>query len=142
MNGGITVAYSGVHQAYQLALAAHELGCLDSFHCSVFDGRGKWGRPLSRVFGSDALINRRVNGLPIDKVHENPWPLAWHRLRHNIYPRLQNDWLGPNDWFDRRVAGRLARSTSRIFLGVETCALHSFKAAKRKGMKTILDCPG
>ena len=26
MNGGIAVAYSGVHQAYQLALAAQELG--------------------------------------------------------------------------------------------------------------------
>ena len=75
MNGGIAVAYSGVHQAYQLALAAQELGRLDRFYCSMFAAEGKWGGVFARMMGSDALVNRRVDGLSSKRVCENPWPL-------------------------------------------------------------------
>ena len=40
---GITIAYGGVHQVFQLALAAEELGALDRFYCAAFDAPGKWG---------------------------------------------------------------------------------------------------
>src|SRR5262245_3434678 len=80
MNDGIAVAYSGVHQAYQLALAAQELGRLDRFYCSMFAAKGKWGGVFARLLGSDALVNRRVDGLSSKKVCENPWPLITHRL--------------------------------------------------------------
>ena len=39
---GITLGYIGVHQIYQLALAAHEIGRLDRFYCSLLDAPGKW----------------------------------------------------------------------------------------------------
>jgi hypothetical protein len=39
----IVVAYSGVHQSYQILLAAEELVELDRFYCSIFDAPGKWG---------------------------------------------------------------------------------------------------
>jgi hypothetical protein len=36
VSGKIIVAYNGVHQAYQLALAAEEIGELARFYCSVY----------------------------------------------------------------------------------------------------------
>src|SRR5437879_6571830 len=117
MNGGITVAYSGVHQAYQIALAAQELASLDRFHCSVFDAAGKWGGLLATLFGRNTLINRRVAGLPLDKVSENPFPLGWQRLRGTILPSMHDSWLAVNDSFDRRVAKGLMTSSSRVFVG-------------------------
>jgi hypothetical protein len=142
MTGGVTVSYSGVHQAYQLALAAEEAGLLDAFHCSVFAHPGKWGGKLAQILGADALINRRVNGLPPEKVIEHPWPLLRHRLRAKWRPGSANDWIDANDAFDRRVARDLERSPSRVFVGVETCAERSLQTARRRGMKTVLECPG
>ena len=100
MNGGIAVAYSGVHQAYQLALAAQELGRLDRFYCSMFAAEGKWGGVFARLMGSDALVNRRVDGLSSKRVCENPWPLLTHRLRTRFRPASANDWTLANEWFD------------------------------------------
>src|SRR5262245_63530616 len=101
MNGGIAVAYSGVHQAYQLALAAHELGRLDRFYCSMFAAEGKWGGVFARLLGSSAMINRRVEGLSSKKVSEHPWPLLTHRLRARLRLAGDDDWTHANDRFDR-----------------------------------------
>src|SRR2546430_10591588 len=141
-NGGVTIAYSGVHEAYQLALAAEEAGSLDCFYCSVFASPGKWGGRLSRLASPDALMSRRVAGIPIEKVTEFPWPLLWHHAVARIRPRRPNGWVGTNGRFDEWVAKRLCRSTSRVFVGVETCAEKSLAAAKELGMRTVLECPG
>ena len=58
-DGGIIVAHSGVHQAFQIALAAQEAGLLDTFYCSVFDGPKKWGKALRFLLGEEILVNRR-----------------------------------------------------------------------------------
>jgi glycosyltransferase involved in cell wall biosynthesis len=142
MNRGITVAYSGVHQAYQLALAAEELGRLDHFYCSLFTGRNKWGGALARLLGSDKLINRRIDGVAPDKACENPWPLLAHRFRAKLRPATANDWVKANGWFDCWVARQLKRSKSAVFVGVETCASESFALARKRGMVCVLDCPG
>jgi glycosyltransferase involved in cell wall biosynthesis len=141
MKNGITVAYSGVHQAYQLALAAEELGQLNYFYCSLYAGSDKWGGALERLLGSDKLINRRVEGLPPHKARENPWPLLAHRFRAKLRPSTANDWVAANNWFDRWVAQRLKRGMGAIFVGVETCAMRSFHEAKRLGGACLLDCP-
>jgi hypothetical protein len=142
MNGGIAVAYSGVHQAYQLALAAQELGRLDHFYCSMFAAEGKWGGAFARLLGSDALVNRRVDGLSSKKVCENPWPLLTHRLRSRFRPTDANDWTQANEWFDRWVARRIRRSACRIFVGVETCSAESLAVARECGKVRVLECPG
>jgi glycosyltransferase involved in cell wall biosynthesis len=142
MNGGIAVAYSGVHQAYQLALAAQELGRLDRFYCSMFAAEGKWGGVFARLMGSDALVNRRVDGLSSKRVCENPWPLLTHRLRTRFRPASANDWTLANEWFDRWVARRIKRSACRIFVGVETCSAESLAMARECGKVRVLDCPG
>jgi glycosyltransferase involved in cell wall biosynthesis len=142
MKGGIAVAYSGVHQAYQLALAAQELGRLDQFYCSMFAAEGKWGGVFARLLGSDAMVNRRVDGLSSKKVCENPWPLLTHRLRARFRPAGADDWTLANDWFDRWVARRIRRSACRIFVGVETCSAESLAVARECGKVRVLDCPG
>jgi len=142
MKGGISVAYSGVHQAYQLALAAEELGHLDRFYCSVFAANGKWGGALAQFLRSELLTNRRVNGLPPNKVRENPWPLLTHHCRARLLAKTANDWDLANSWFDHWVASRLRKNTSSVFVGVETCAAESFAVARDRGMVRVLDCPG
>src|SRR5262245_33689247 len=117
---GITVAYSGVNQAYQLALAAEELGWLDTFYCSLFAAPGKWGGVMARLLGTDALFNRRVDGLPSVKVRENPWPLLRHRLRLFMSIARASDWEQSHIQFDSWAAKHLKKSTSQIFVGVET----------------------
>jgi hypothetical protein len=142
MNGGIAVSYSGVHQAYQLALAAQELGRLDHFYCSMFAAEGKWGGLFARLLGPDAMVNRRVDGLSSKKACENPWPLLTHRLRARFRPSDANDWTRANDWFDRWVARRIRRSACRVFVGVETCSAESLAVARECGKVRVLDCPG
>jgi glycosyltransferase involved in cell wall biosynthesis len=142
MNGGVSIAYSGVHQAYQLALAAFELGELTRFYCSIYSRSGKWGGVLARLIGSEQLRNRRIDGLCSDKIFEHPWPLLTQRLRACLARDRRDDWLFANDWFDRWVAHQLPLSGARLFIGVETCAAASFAAARECGTLRILDSPG
>jgi len=86
MMNHVSVAYSGVHQAYQIALAAEEMGELDQFFCSVFDAPGKWGGVASRWFGRKALLNRRCEGIPAVKVREHPWPWVFHAFQERLNP--------------------------------------------------------
>ena len=142
MKRTISIAYSGVHQAYQLALAAHQLGRLERFYCSLFAAPGKWGGLAKHLLGADALRSRAISGLPRAKICEIPWPLMAHRCRARLQPKSKDDWAMANQWFDRRVARLLRQSTSALFLGVETCAAESFAVAREQGMLRILDCPG
>lgn len=138
---GITVSYSGVHQAYQLALAAHELGYLSKFYCSVFNTPGKWGGALGNVLG-EKLLSRAINGLPPEVIYEFPWPLMLHSARSNLMPQTAHDWTQANSWFDGFVAKRLPKDENAIFVGGETCAAKSLEAARKLGLQSILDCPG
>lgn len=142
MKPSITVAYSGVHQAFQIALAAAELNQLDYFYCSLFAAPGKWGGALARVLGADKLHNRQVAGLPAQKAWEHPWPLLGHRCRLKLRLAAPDDWEHANRRFDRWVAARLAHSDSRMVVGVETCAAAAFAAAQARGMIRLLDRPG
>lgn len=142
MNSGITIAYSGVHQAYQLALAAAETGQLERFYCSLFAAPGKWGGLAESLLGADALRSRTIAGIAAEKITEILWPLLAHRCREKFYPHRRDDWAMANQWFDRCVAARLRHSASAVFVGVETCAAESFATARAQGMLRILDCPG
>src|SRR6266478_560238 len=97
---GVTVSYSGVHQAYQIALAADEAGLLDRFHCSLYRAPKCFGGTLASIVGEKRLASRRIDGLDTSKVEEYPWPLLWHELSGS------RDWLKANDSFDRHVASR------------------------------------
>ena len=112
-NRPVIVSYSGVHQAFQIALAAQEAGLLDTFYGSIFDAPGKWGRKFSRILGNEALLNRRCAGLPPERLVEYPWP---ELISH--------------------------KKNCRLLMGVENCACESFRAGREQGIKLVYDCPG
>ncbi|WP_414542640.1 glycosyltransferase family 4 protein [Nostoc sp. CCY0012] len=137
---GISIAYSGVHRIYQVALAAQDMDSLDKFFCSLIDAPGKWGNLLSTIVGSDRLINMRRPELEPKNVQEFPWPL----LKFYLLPKTSRTDMARaevNDWFDRWVAKQLKSLDSKIFVGGETCARYSLEVARQKGITTILDCP-
>jgi len=138
---GISVAYSSVHQSFQIALAAQELGQLDCFYCSILDAPGKWGSVFARVFGKERTVNRRLPELDARLVREFPWPLAreyWRKRRNGT--TTPADWEATNSWFDRWSAAQLRQSESQLFVGVESCARRSLEVARDRGMTTVLDC--
>jgi glycosyltransferase involved in cell wall biosynthesis len=138
----VVVAYSGVHQAFQIALAAHEAGLLEVFYGSVFDAPGKWGKWLRLILGRNALVNRRCLGLDSARTYEIPIPFLLNRVANTLnFSRNWYAWHRANFDFDRQVASRLRKSSSRLFVGVETCARESFRIAGQRGMIKILDCP-
>lgn len=138
---GVTVAYSGVHQAFQLALAAQEAGILQEFLCSLYDAPGKWGGLSAVCLGSARLASRSLLGLDSTRTLEHPWPLLRKVLLDKLMPACTVDWLSVNDAFDRWAAGRFKSRPSRVFVGTETCAMHGFEAARAAGAITVLDCP-
>ena len=140
--GRIVVSYPGVHQAYQLALAAQELGELKAFYCGLYDAPGKWGDLAARFVGHDALASRRLDGLNLDAIIEFPWPLVWKSIRDRFYRPGRNDWLSAYQAFDRWVARRLEQSPPKIFVGTAAADLHCLELAKRRGTTLIHDCPG
>lgn len=83
----IVVSYAGVHQAYQLALAAQEMGELQAFYCALYDAPECWGARFANFVGKDYFEGRRADGLDLDKVVEFPWPLIWKVMRDQFYRR-------------------------------------------------------
>src|SRR4051812_19601270 len=114
---GVTVGYSGVHQAYQLALAAEEVGLLDEFICSLFVGPLHWGGLVGKFLGYDVLLNRACPGLPPSKVIEHPWPFLSQRVAARIFPGSAASWTSANPKFDRWMARHLKHSMSSVFVG-------------------------
>lgn len=138
----ITVSYSGVHQAYQLALAAQEVGLLDRFYCSFYDAPGKWGHRLSKVLGPDVLKNRRLDGINPDLVREHPWPELAFKLRGKMMRLPGNAWIEAAQGFDAWAAKQIGKGKSRVVVCAENCAYETFQAAERLGLRRIYDCPG
>lgn len=138
----ILLSYIGVHQIFQLALAAEEMGALEVLHCSLVDKPGKWGARLARWWSPPSVRAAGIDALPKEKLFEHPLPLLANRLAGRLPLPGRRDHLLSNTWFDHRVARAVTRSRARIFVGVETCALASMRAARARGMTCILDCPG
>src|SRR5437764_10507410 len=105
---GITVSYFGVNQAYQLALAAQELGALDAFYCSLFHAPGKWGGFAGALFGHDRMLNRGCAGLDPKHAIEIPTPLMRERFRARLSKgNGAQAWFETARQFDCKVARRL-----------------------------------
>jgi len=137
-----TVSYSGVHQAYQLALAAQEAGLLDRFLCSFYDAPGKWGHRISKVLGEAAMKNRRLDGIDLNKVLENPWPELAAKVHVRLSRHSANAWIAAAAKFDRWAARRIGAGTSAGVICTENCAFATFQTAAKLGLRRIYDCPG
>ncbi|WP_395739485.1 glycosyltransferase family 4 protein [Prosthecobacter sp.] len=140
--GGIELAYMGVHEIFQMAIAAEEMDRLSGLQCSIFDAPGKWGRIFSRVAYLPSAFPLGSAALPPEKVHELPLPLLARQLMQKVFKRRRIDPLPYLCAFERKAAQRLRESNSRIAVAAETCALHYFRAAKERGMSCVLDSHG
>jgi glycosyltransferase involved in cell wall biosynthesis len=138
----IALSYIGVHQIFQLALAAHEMGKLETLHCSLVDLPGKWGSHLARRWHAPSLRPLGWDSLPPERLIEHPLPLLCHRLYAGLTKRQRGDHAYSNAWFDRLTARALHRSDASVVVAAETCALHTFQTARSHGMQCVLDCPG
>lgn len=138
-NQSIDVGYCGVHTAFECALAAQECGRLRTFHCSLYDAPGKWGGLARRCFGSEALRNRRLEGLNPRSVHEYPWPWLGDTLRRRCGGLAES--MAMFQAFDAHCARQLERNPPALFVGTERSDLKTLQVAKRLGVRTINDCP-
>lgn len=135
----IDVVYSGVHTAFECALAAQELGVLREFHCSFYDSPGCWGGVASRLLGSERLLNRRVEGLNVQRVFEHPWPWLKNALLNRFGGELES--LEMFKAFDLGYAERLRKSPPSVLVTTERCASESLRTARDLGVHTLHDCP-
>jgi glycosyltransferase involved in cell wall biosynthesis len=143
MNSGrVTISYAGVHQAFQLALAAQEMGELKDFYCTLYDAPKKWGALFGGYVGEGSFNGRRVEGLDLDKITEFPWPLVWKATRDRFYGRGKDKWLSVNNSFDWWVSRKIEKSPPKIFVGTATSDLRCLEVAKRNGSTLVHDCPG
>src|SRR4051812_32308487 len=120
MSARVMVAYNGVHQAYQIALAASQAGVLDEFVCSLIDAPGHWGRLASKLFGPERMRSYQIPGLRSGRVTEFPWPNMVNAIKAKIHASTQPPWIASNEWFDRWTARKVAASRAEVFVGTET----------------------
>jgi glycosyltransferase involved in cell wall biosynthesis len=141
-SGGIELAYMGVHEIFQMAIAAEEMGELSGFQCSIFDAPGKWGRLFSRFAYLPSAFPLGSAALPPSKIHELPLPLLARQMVRKVFKRRRIDPLPYFQAFERQAARRLRESDARIAVAAETCALGYFQVAKERGMRCVLDSHG
>lgn len=143
VSGGISLAYLGVHEIFQMAATAAEMGRLDRFYCSLFDVHNSWGRMFRQLAPFASLSPFGAEHLPPERVTEVPLPLIAQRIAEKVVgPSRRVSPLWTNRWFQRQANKLDVNSTSSIVVGSETCALEWFLQAKSRGAKCVLDCHG
>lgn len=135
----VLVTHPGRQHSHQLACALHDAGGLAAYWTGVP------ARPLTAVPGLSALLNplqkHELLPLPDGRVDHNlVAPLA-RRVFESLLPvSTAIDWTHRSmDWFDRWCARRLDRIDARVVVCYENAALHTFRAAKQQGWRTVLD---
>lgn len=131
------------------ARAFHARGWLSQLHSCIC-----WNpeAPLSRLLprGLTRQLSRRAFGeVRLTLQHSHPWrELARMALPHRVFPQLHRHERGPLSVdavyrsFDRHVAARLAQHPSlRAVYAYEDAALHTFEAARSRGIRCIYDLP-
>lgn len=127
----------------QMALAAHEMGVLQEYFCTLYKGPGKWGSRLSRLRPVASVDGLSGSLVPPNLVIEYPWPMVARQLGNRLIPRLAQDTLvTTSDWFAKAASRRITSLRPQIVVGAESCALHLFHAAKDHGIPRVLDCHG
>lgn len=140
--GGVELAYIGVHEIFQMAIAAEEMGCLSGLQCSIFDAPGKWGRLFSRFAYLPSAFPLGSEALPPGKIHELPLPQLVRQIIKKVFKNRRIDPLPYLQAFEWQAARRLRHSDARIAVAAETCALGYFREAKKRGMRCVLDSHG
>lgn len=152
----VVVTHPGNQQVYETVRGLQDARMLHRFVASVYWTHGRAGarlpyRYLPRVLRSSAVRGLRKRWHPAIRpqlVREIPSPfltmrgvgMALDRAGLRRFAGIEQ--LG-DAWFDRAAAGWLARQYGVTHVhAFEGAALQTFRAAKRLGLKTVLDAPG
>ena len=140
---GVVLAYLGVHQVFQMGAAAAEAGRLEHFYCSLIRFPGRWGELFARWLFVPSAMPLGAEVLPPERVSERPLPLLAQRVAERCVAPRKVSPLWTNRWFASQVAGQLRHHPlAGIVVGAETCAFELFMAAKKLGMRCVMDCHG
>lgn len=135
----VELAYMGVHQIFQMALAAEEAGQLSGLQCSLFDAPGKWGRWLSRFAHMPVARPTGSSKLPSSKVHEIPGPLLRSRLASRFSSPQNPDPLTYCEAFEKAaVDHRCVLETGDALV----VSLNTERSIERRTQSCVLRRPG
>jgi glycosyltransferase involved in cell wall biosynthesis len=144
----VIVAHPGTQHSARTARALKRTGYLDRYLTSFIwrqdrgfgrglrFARGTWARRLERELGRRSAADVGPEAVQV---------LPGMELLHVIASRCGFSsvarralWLR-NELFDRRVAAEVERRRPAAVLCYDSCALHTFRAARRLGILTLLD---
>ncbi len=148
----VLVSNSERHNAYEAALALHEVDALDRLVTGTYYKPGtsrtkSLERILSVAGGAGDLArfrSRRLDGLPDELVTSIGWPdliergwAAARPLHRLLPPETVTYWK--NDMFDRRASHRIRNVD--VVHAFEQCAEFQLRRARRIGAVRVLDEP-
>lgn len=137
---GILVTHPGRQHSHQAALALQKAGLLAGYWAGV-PSLEEHGRRLPR-----ALRRRLIPYAPVpldpSRVRCTPWVPGLRRLGDRLPgPAAREADFAACRLFDRWVARRLPRAGASGALACEISALSTFRAARERGIVTLLDAP-
>ena len=141
---------TGNQNVRQVLQALDEKGVLGTFHTSLGFPSGTWTRFLPGTLRTECA--RRTYRLSPEKIHARPGReatrLISQKLKWTSLNRHEVGWASVDQVYrdlDRTVARRLLqRPANRKIDGIysyEDCALETFRAAKKLGIKCLYDLP-
>jgi len=137
----VIVTHPGRQHSHQAAMALQAAGMLGGYWAGVpaVEGQARWvPRSLRTRFA-------RYASVPLDPELARwfPWAPALRRTGDALLPAGAAAWtdFAACRLFDRWVARGLGRPRADAVLACEISALETFRAAKRRGLATLLDAP-
>jgi alpha-maltose-1-phosphate synthase len=142
----VSVLLSHIHSsinAREAARALHEAGDLHSYHTRfAITAKPPW---MEDLFPKDFLQRQVASGVPQHKIVCHPWfEMGLQLSRRLPWPSLKQAFSTSkaNSWFDQRIANYLSHSKGvRTVYSYFDIALHTFRAAKKQGLKTFYELP-
>lgn len=151
----VVVSHPGTQQVYETVVGLQSAGMLHRFLASAYwiddapEQRSpwRWLPPSQRAKAIEGLRKRRHPAIDPALVHEIPWPFL---VMRGVASGLSATRLGTfagverlgDAWFDRLAASWIEREPGITQVhAFEGDALHTFTAARRLGLATVLDVP-
>lgn len=136
----VVISHPHRQHVHETVIAAQKAGVLESFITALYP-TSRWKRMGRKMAarGRGEIDSGRVRLIPWFQLIDYLLSGAAQRFLHLSQHRLQS-WA--NNQFDRAAGRHLRRRRSaRLVHGFEASALHTFEAAKQRGLVTVLDVP-
>ncbi len=136
---GVVVAHPGRQHSHQVAIALSQAELLTAYWTGIpcLPRHARW---IPNLLWSRAVRYSNID-LSDESVVWNPIAPTAIKLAAAVgpIPFVRRTELLAYRIFDRWCARKIAASNARVFVGYETAALESFRAARGPGMVTVLD---